>query len=76
MALGVSLLSTSLAVKSAQVKLAARVVKAKAKKDTQRARNNAKIVARRAFPLYEDKTAEGYDPDNLIDVSTSLRDPI
>jgi hypothetical protein len=35
-------------VKSAQVKLAARVVKAKAKKDAQRARNNAKCNSCRA----------------------------
>jgi hypothetical protein len=64
------------AVKAAQVCLAARVAKTKAKKDAQRARNNTKVAVGRAFPLYEDDTAEGYDPNNLIDVSTGLRDPM
>lgn len=51
-------------VESTQVKLAARVVKAKAKKDAQRARNNAKIVAGQASPLYKDETAEGESSDD------------
>jgi hypothetical protein len=61
-------------VESIQVKLAARVVKVKAKKDAQQARNNSKVVGGGAFPLYKDDTAEGYDPNNFIDVDIGLRD--
>jgi hypothetical protein len=63
-------------VVSIQVKLAARVVKVKAKKDAQQARNNSKVVGGGAFPLYEDDTAEGYDPNSFIDVDTGLRNPV
>jgi hypothetical protein len=64
------------AIESAQTRLAARVVKAKAKKAVQQRRNQANIASGRAFPLYKDENNKGYDPDNLIDVSTGLRDPV
>ncbi|KAH6662349.1 hypothetical protein B0J14DRAFT_571029 [Halenospora varia] len=54
--------------------LSTRAVKAKEKKEAEQAKNYTKIAAGRAFPLYEDDGAKGYDPDNLINVGTSLRD--
>jgi hypothetical protein len=61
---------------SIQVKLAARVVKVKAKKDAQQARNNSKVAGGGAFPLHKDDTAEGYDPNSFIDADTGLRNPV
>jgi hypothetical protein len=64
------------AVEKAQVQLATRVAKTTVKKVAQLARNQARIDQSVSFPIYEDDTAKGYGPNNLINEKTILRDPV